>query len=76
MRETSRGVDKKLHVNNNQGNTQAIDMQGLTQAFQTGGATLASYGVGLKESTALITAANNAIQDPSRVGNGLNVLVD
>lgn len=50
-------------------------MQGLTQAFQTGGATLASYGVGLKESTALITAANNAIQDPSRVGNGLNVLV-
>ena len=50
-------------------------MQGLTQAFQTGGATLASYGIGLKESTALITAANNAIQDPSRVGNGLSVLV-
>ena len=61
-------------VNNNQGNTQAIDMQGLTQAFQTGGATLASYGVGLKESTALITAANNAIQDPSRVGNGLKTI--
>ena len=49
-------------------------MQGLTQAFQTGGATLASYGVGLKESTALITAANNAIQDPSRVGNGLKTI--
>ena len=64
-----------MDILNYAGNTQAIDMQGLTQAFQTGGATLASYGVGLKESTALITAANNAIQDPSRVGNGLNVLV-
>ena len=64
-----------MDILNYAGNTQAIDMQGLTQAFQTGGATLASYGIGLKESTALITAANNAIQDPSRVGNGLNVLV-
>ena len=63
-----------MDILNYAGNTQAIDMQGLTQAFQTGGATLASYGVGLKESTALITAANNAIQDPSRVGNGLKTI--
>ena len=63
-----------MDILNYAGNTQAIDMQGLTQAFQTGGATLASYGVGLKESTAIITAANNAIQDPSRVGNGLKTI--
>ena len=63
-----------MDILNYAGNTQAIDMQGLTQAFQSGGATLASYGVGLKESTALITAANNAIQDPSRVGNGLKTI--
>ena len=46
-------------------------MAGITSAFQAGGSVLATYGMTLEETTALITSANNSIQDPTRVGNGL-----
>ena len=42
-------------------------MQGLNDAIQNGGSTLANYGMSLQEVTALVTAANSSIQDPKRV---------
>lgn len=42
--------------------------------MQSGGSTMSAFGLDIKESTALITAANEAIQNPSRVGNGLKAL--
>ena len=64
------GLEKAMDVLNHTANTQAIDVAGLTSAFQAGGSVLSTYGISLEESTALITAANNSIQDPTRVGNG------
>lgn len=46
-------------------------MDGVITALQNGGSTLSAYGMTLEESTALITAANEAIQNPAKVGNGL-----
>ena len=65
------GLEKAMDALNHAGNTQAIDMNGLTSAFQAGGSVLATYGMSLEETVALITSANNSIQDPTRVGNGL-----
>ena len=53
------------------GNNFAISSEGVTQALQNGGATLSAYGVTLSDSIAMITAANESMQDPARVGNGL-----
>ena len=53
------------------GNNFAISSEGVTQALQNGGATLSAYGVTLSDSIAMITAANESMQDPSRIGNGL-----
>ena len=61
------GLEKAMDVLNHTANTQAIDVAGLTSAFQAGGSVLSTYGISLEESTALITAANNSIQDPTRV---------
>ena len=49
-------------------------MQGLNDAIQNGGSTLANYGLSLQEVTRLITAANSSIQDPKRVGTGLKAI--
>ena len=65
------GLERAIDVLNFAANTQAIDVAGLTSAFQAGGSVLSTYGMSLEETTALITAANNSIQDPTRVGNGL-----
>ena len=53
------------------GNNFAISSEGVTQALQNGGATLSAYGVTLSDSIAMITAANESMQDPARIGNGL-----
>ena len=56
------------------GNNYAISTEGVTQALQNGGSVLSSYGVTLSDSIAMITAANESMQDPSRIGNGLRSL--
>lgn len=63
-----------MDVLNHAGNNYAIGVDGVLEAMQSGGATMASYGLSIQESTALITASNEAIQNPSRVGNGLKAL--
>lgn len=52
-------------------NNYAISMDGILQALQNGGSTMAAYGMSIQETTAMITASNMSIQDPARVGNGL-----
>nr|DAL79644.1 MAG TPA: hypothetical protein [Caudoviricetes sp.] len=43
--------------------------------MQRGGSVLSNYGVDLKDSIAMITGANESLQDPARIGNGLKILV-
>lgn len=56
------------------GNNWAISSQGVTEALQNGGAVLSTYGVTLSDSIAMISSANESLQDPSRIGNGLRSL--
>ena len=42
--------------------------------MQRGGTVLSEYGVSLQDSIGLITAANEAIQDPAKVGNALKTI--
>lgn len=53
------------------GNNYAISSAGVATAIQNGGTVLANYGVNLADSIAMITAANEPLQDPKKVGNGL-----
>ena len=39
-----------------------------------GGSVLSNYGVSIADSVALISSANESIQDPQRVGNGLKTI--
>ena len=39
-----------------------------------GGSVLSNYGVSISDSIALISSANESIQDPQRVGNGLKTI--
>ena len=52
-------------------NNYAIDTNGLTNALADVGSVLNAYGVGLGDSIALITAANESMGDPTKVANGL-----
>lgn len=53
------------------GNNYSIGVDGLLTAISSGGNVLGSFGISIEETTALITSANESIQDTSRVGNGL-----
>lgn len=55
-------------------NNWAISTEGVTQALQNGGSVLSSYGITLSDSIAMISSANESMQDPSRIGNGLRSL--
>ena len=65
------GLSRAMDVLNHADNNYTIGMDGVITALQNGGSTLSAYGMTLEESTALITAANEAIQNPAKVGNGL-----
>lgn len=54
-----------------QTNNYAISSAGVAEAIQNGGTVLANYGISLADSIGLITAANEPLQDPKKVGNGL-----
>ena len=61
-------------VLNHVGNNFAISSDGLLDAIQSGANVLATYGVSLNDTVAMITAANSSLQDTSRVGNGLKTI--
>lgn len=56
------------------GNKYAISSDGVVDALQAGGSVLATTGVDLSHTIAMITASNKALQDPRRVGNGLKTI--
>lgn len=56
---------------NHAGNNYAIGTDGVAEAMKRGGAVLKQYGVSLEDSVGLITASNESIQNPEKVGNGL-----
>lgn len=75
------GVTKKttelknaMDLMNYAGNNYAIGTDGIAEAMKRGGAVLASYNVSLEDSVGLITATNEALQNPERVGNGLKTI--
>lgn len=55
-------------------NKTAIDFQGIGDAFLRSANTLQVAGASLEESTALISAANESIQDPAKVGTALKTI--
>ena len=57
-------------------NQYPISIQGLLEAFGNGGSTLKSYGMDIKESTALITAAYASIQNGGKVGTGVKSMIN
>ncbi|NJJ36632.1 phage tail tape measure protein [Clostridioides difficile] len=44
---------------------------GVAEAMKRGGSVLHEYGVSLGDTVGMITATNEAIQNPEKVGNGL-----
>ena len=60
-----------ITIRNFAGNNFAISSEGVTQALSRGGSVLANYGVTLADSVAMISSANESIQNPERIGNGL-----
>ncbi|WP_101773524.1 phage tail tape measure protein [Peptostreptococcus faecalis] len=53
------------------GNNYAISSAGVAEALQRGGGVMKAYGMNLADSVAMITATNEPIQNPEKVGNGL-----
>ncbi|WP_421626026.1 TP901 family phage tail tape measure protein (plasmid) [Clostridioides difficile] len=53
------------------GNNYAIGTAGVAEAMKRGGSVLHEYGVSLGDTVGMITATNEAIQNPEKVGNGL-----
>ena len=67
-------LTQAMDLANYAGNNFAISSEGVTQALSRGGSVLSNYGVSLSDSVALISSANESIQDPQRVGNGLKTI--
>lgn len=53
------------------GNNYAVGTDGVAEALKRGGSVLHEYGVSLSDTVALITSANEAVQNPEKVGNGM-----
>ena len=70
VNEMVNAMDKINHV----GNNFAISSDGILDAITSGANVLASYGVSMNDTIAMITAANTTLQDTSRVGNGLKTI--
>ena len=67
-------LTQAMDLANYAGNNFAISSEGVTQALSRGGSVLSNYGVSIADSIAIISAANESIQDPQRVGNGLKTI--
>ena len=67
-------LTQAMDLANYAGNNFAISSEGVTQALSRGGSVLSNYGVSIADSVALISSANESIQDPQRVGNGLKTI--
>lgn len=68
--ESTRLLDVLFRV----ANVTAIDLEGIGEAFLRSANTLKVAGATLEESAALISAANESIQDPAKVGTALKTI--
>ena len=72
--KTIQGYDnltEAMDLANYAGNNYAISTEGVVEALKRGGSTLSNYGISVADSMAMIAGANESLQDPERVGNGL-----
>lgn len=67
-------VSKIVDVINEAGNKFAIDSSGLADALKVGAANLSLAGNDLEQASALIITANEVMQDPTTVSNGLRTI--
>lgn len=74
LKKETTELAEALDFVNHAGNNYAISEQGVASALQRGGGVLHDYGVSLSDSVAMITAANEPLQDPEKVGNGLRTI--
>jgi TP901 family phage tail tape measure protein len=68
--DSARLIDVLFQVSNKT----AIDFEGIGNAFLRSANTLQVAGASLEQSTALIAAANESIQDPAKVGTALKTI--
>ncbi len=63
-----------VDVFNEIGNNFAISSGGLGEAFKRSASSMAAANNTLRETAALITAANTVVQNPEKIGNGLKTI--
>lgn len=56
------------------GNNYAVSTSDITEALKRGGSVLSTYGVSLGDTIGMMTAANEIMQDPSKVGNAMKTI--
>lgn len=74
VKKSTTELSDALDLLNHSGNNYAISSSGVAEALKRGGGVLHAYGVDLKDSVALITAANEPLQNPEKVGTGLKAI--
>ncbi len=67
-------VTRIMDVANEVGNKYSITTDGIAEALKRSSASLSLANNSLEESVGLIVSANNAIQDPEKVGNALKTM--
>lgn len=67
-------VTRIMDVANEVGNKYSITTDGIAEALKRSSASLSLANNSLEESVGLIVSANNAIQDPEKVGNALKTI--
>jgi TP901 family phage tail tape measure protein len=71
VRKETTQLSEAMDVLNHLGNNYAISSAGVAEGLRQSGGVMHAYGVSLRDSAALITTANESLQDPNRVGNGM-----
>ncbi|GAE05279.1 hypothetical protein JCM10914_1375 [Paenibacillus sp. JCM 10914] len=69
-----KNVANIVDIYNEVGNKFSISSQGISEAMNSSATSLNSAGNTIEESVAMIAAANSSIQDPGKIGEGLNTI--
>lgn len=67
-------LELALDMLNHVGNNYAVSTNDISEALKRGGSVLSTYGVTLGDTVGLMTAANEIMQDPSKVGNAMKTI--
>ncbi|MGG3505007.1 phage tail tape measure protein [Paenibacillus lautus] len=69
-----KNVANIVDIYNEVGNRFGITSQGISEAMNSSATSLNAAGNTIEESVAMITAANTSIQDPGKIGEGLDTI--